>query len=535
MPEPVLEVATREAPAPPRDDADVLAEVTSHVTRYLAAQIIADPSFPKREKLPKPLPPPFCNFGHQLLVDYECLLRIVWQVALDARAAAMRTGFRRIPLITIAACAVWLLSLLSFDLLIITIAGILLAGALIAYRAHAKDAARKAMARVRANALEQLVEDCFEESGSMLLVEERHLGDGALGGPAVPVLTTLSNGTPFPGFGRLQAESLFVCRPKDDGQQQALVDLARLIHGRAVAKAAEQPDVVMRQGEVIVVHGGSLSTNSRWLGDDRAPLLWFPRTELGRVQNVDPRASVRIFQAIQMVMPSHATAATFFLRVFPAGNSIAFQISVTTLGPPAADLEGFLARLLQHKIEQRARWDQIPQRLWKGASPAGHDALRYLRLSRRASRSDSPFQDDIQVRELREVELIDERQRGRGFEQIFYEIVHDSPLWPGRIFDASVNLREERSLTFLTDFFGRPEAVAHVHTVYDQIVRTVLETIEEGGFDTSEYRDSSGKLLIQAAKIDQLVVGEKITMSKEPKEPQEPHGDKREAPKRKAA
>lgn len=542
MSEPALEVVSGGVQVPSRDDAAVLAEVTSHVTRYMAAHLIVNPGFPNRKKLPKSLPPPFCNFGHLILVDYDRLLRIVWRVALDARTAAMKTGARGMQWVTRVTALVWLLSLLSLNAPIIGCLGIVLVG-VVMYGIRVLKEACEAVAKVRADALEQLLENRFGEGESQVCVDRRHFGDGVLDGAAVPVLTVLPNGPSFPGYGKLQADNLFVCRPKDEGKPQAVVDLARSICTRVAAKAAEQLQVIVRQGEVIVVHGGNLSTQSGWLGLDCAPILWFPRAELGRVLDVDPHVSVRVFLATQLVFPHYATAATFFLRVFPAGNSIAFQISVTTLGPPAAEREDFLVRLSRHKLQLQAkeraaartyepgrRFEHRLRPTWK-ASPATRDAFRYLAYAAYTHKAGTPFQDFFNLKKLRKLNISDEQHRSADCEQTFHQIVHDSPLWPGRLFGASANLREERSLTFLSDFFGRPEALAHIHTVYDQIVRTILETIEEGGFDISQYRDSNGKLLIQAGKIDQLVVGEKVTMQ----DSKEPQGGQREAPKQQAA
>ena len=56
--------------------------------------------------------------------------------------------------------------------------------------------------------------------------------------------------------------------------------------------------------------------------------------------------------------------------------------------------------------------------------------------------------------------------------------------------------------------------MASVRNLYDQVSRAVLDTLDTLGFDITDYRDSEGKYSINADKIDQLVVGEKIHIEK---------------------
>lgn len=53
---------------------------------------------------------------------------------------------------------------------------------------------------------------------------------------------------------------------------------------------------------------------------------------------------------------------------------------------------------------------------------------------------------------------------------------------------------------------------AQLSLLYGQITRTALKAVEAGGFDISEYQDNNGRFLIQAGKIDQLVMGEQVDM-----------------------
>ncbi|NEO85100.1 MAG: hypothetical protein F6J87_12750 [Spirulina sp. SIO3F2] len=65
-------------------------------------------------------------------------------------------------------------------------------------------------------------------------------------------------------------------------------------------------------------------------------------------------------------------------------------------------------------------------------------------------------------------------------------------------------------MTFTSDFFGRPESIASVSILYSLISKAVIDSLEDLGFDVSDYKDKEGNYTINAEKIDQLIVGETI-------------------------
>jgi hypothetical protein len=120
-----------------------------------------------------------------------------------------------------------------------------------------------------------------------------------------------------------------------------------------------------------------------------------------------------------------------------------------------------------------------------------------------------------------------EMMKDKEYDRQFDKLMAQTALWPGgRHGISAVNWREEHSYTLPADFFSRPETLAAVHTMYDQIVRAILSTLEKAGFDISDYRNKDGQFLIKADSIDHLIVGEKINIT-EDKQPT----DKKAAPK----
>src|SRR5262249_974054 len=127
---------------------------------YLAAQLIAAPRFPGRWLLPRLRAPAFMNLGHQLLVDYQQLAAIVWQVALDASAVARRVRNHRLLAaigVPAAALGIMLLTTLSSAAKTIGVLVMLIAGIVIKLLKSRQDRiAHDAVAEVRANALQRL-------------------------------------------------------------------------------------------------------------------------------------------------------------------------------------------------------------------------------------------------------------------------------------------------------------------------------------------------------------------------------------------
>src|SRR5262249_16699064 len=74
------------------------------------------------------------------------------------------------------------------------------------------------------------------------------IGDGALDGVQIPVITVIDNEQPFSGYGRLQAESLFICRPieRENNVQQAYTKQAVVCFQTRRAATASLSDAFAR-------------------------------------------------------------------------------------------------------------------------------------------------------------------------------------------------------------------------------------------------------------------------------------------------
>jgi hypothetical protein len=264
-------------------------------------------------------------------------------------------------------------------------------------------------------------------------------------------------------------------------------------------------------GEVVVVHGDSLLIDSVWLDRDKAPILWINKNELANARTVDPKASVRFYFATQILFPQYMTAATFFVRLFWAGNSASCQIAVTTLGPPAVDPNYFRERLLKHAREVKESDGKVAP-ITNGLNEDESEAIGSLMWVRSLSQQTRLFRSHyLDLDRIKKLEISSEKTaKSKEYESEHRKIVEASAVWPGLYCKWYPNWRENNSYTFTTDFFGRSEAVASVRTLYDQISRSMLDTLDTLGFDISDYRDKDGKYSINAEKIEQLVVGETI-------------------------
>lgn len=148
----------------------IRARMTSMVTYYMAAQIIAKPDFPQKDGLPPLCPPPFNNFGHQLLMDYKLLSSIIWEVIENIKSSIRVKQGAKLPWIlasVITAGGFLLLGIVSHVILII-IAFII---PLIIYGIGAHrvtTALRKEVADIRARAIEQLINGEWKSTNSSL-------------------------------------------------------------------------------------------------------------------------------------------------------------------------------------------------------------------------------------------------------------------------------------------------------------------------------------------------------------------------------
>ncbi len=501
--------------------AQTRSRMTLMITYLLTAELIARQDFPQKLALPKLYPPAFNNFGHQLLLDYQLLLAIVWEVVEEIKIAVEKWQDKKLPwVIGILALGITLLligflNFTAFPFLLL----LALLGLPALYRfvtARIQKSMKRDVAEIRAEAIRNLMKGEWksdnEDIRKTIARDLKKIGDGVLDGAQVPVITVIDDEQPFSGYGRLQAENLFICRPKEKANDhvRSEEEIRKTVANNIVEKVLGLGISGISFGDVAVIQGDSLTRDSKWLDEEKTPILWLDRYALGYVREIDPRASARTYFAAQVLFAQYMTVATFFVRIFWAGHSASCSVAVTTLGPPGVDWDYLNVRLMKHEREKEE--ETQPHEIRSAfVSKEEQDALGYLTLLRAWSQDKTPFQANLDAKEIKKLSITaDNEARREEYEKEFKRVLRQSVMWPGSYYKLFPNWRENNSFTFTTDFFGRPEAIASVRALYDQISRTALDTLDTLGFDISDYRDKEGKYSINAEKIDQLVVGERV-------------------------
>lgn len=516
---------------------------TKTITYLIAALIISNKNFPAKGLLPRPYAPPLNSLGHYLLLDYKLLLKIIWQVVDEIKSSAKEiySGVTQKSLfigIGVAIGAFILLGIMGSDAISAGIIGLIAGG--ITYFVNRGNARFKILikkvAEIRAKAITQLIagnwesnlkKDTEEEIDELL--KSKEIGDGALGNPKIPVLVITKNEHPFPGYGRLQAENLFLCRPKEKTDLSEPFDQTlEKIQDNIFDAVSKFPLKEVAHGHVVAIHGNTIPIDSPWLNEDKSPLLWTDRQNLENLSSLDVRVSLRRYFAVQALFPEYGTIATFFIRPFMAGNSISCHISVTTIGPLAIEADYFQKKLLKHQQEEKDR-EQKPKTNTKAkpTSTTPSRSMQQIQYIKLAGQVGGDFQSSsINYEEIKKLNL-KEKHDDETYTKEFREMVEKATTWPGSLIPTE-NWREDNSLTFTNDFFGRTEALASVRTLYDQISRAVVDTFDALGFDISEYRDAEGKYTINAEKIENLVMGERIQMTQTSKNNKSSQGNETE-------
>ena len=157
--------------------------------------------------------------------------------------------------------------------------------------------------------------------------------------------------------------------------------------------------------------------------------------------------------------------------------------------------------------------------------------FKELRKQKELSKDDSVFSENPYLRYIKKLDLLSLKSlRDEDYRKEYNEMKKEGVTWAGQYY-YPLNWRERNSLTFTADFFGRPEAIGAVKTVYDQISRSILDSFEEFGFDVADYKDKDGNYSINADKIEHLIIGERIKIggdkkiSKKEKKEEKPKTD----------
>lgn len=489
-------------------------EYTKRLTYLLSAGIIVHSKFPSKEILPKAKPLPFANFGHNVLFDYSLFVQILSSVVNEIRAIAEKWSKKILVrrLFVIVPGMILLIATISLESFFVSALIVVLSLLLAFFSTKGfSEKASDEIADLRAEYIYDLLSGEWNpsnENGICLVNKEDDyvFGDGKLDGHMVPVLTVCDE-NPFPGYGRMQAENIFVCRPKKKVTKDANeINETVCNHISETINNLGIDGVTI--GEIIVLHGDSLYSDSAWLDEYRAPVLWLSKNKIEDIEAVDERASVRRYYAAQIIFPDYDTAATFFIRIFKAGNSLSCQIAVSTLGPLAIKQSYILSKLAGYEIEVDESSTISKPVLDNSNWPIELSILREIFFE------ENPFVREYSLSILKDLDLYDEEKISNQEDingDSYQRLLDESVMWPGYHWPQT-NWREDISYTFTTDYFGRPEAISSVKTLYDQISRAILDKFDDIGFDISDYRSGDGKYLINADKIDQIIVGEKINV-----------------------
>jgi hypothetical protein len=488
----------------------------------MAAMVISSRDFPNAGLLPKLSPPPFNNLGHMPLLDYSLMMKQIWQVVENIQVVVERFQRSRTIWRTVSfavAIIFAILFTLGFGVEYLALALALAAGIGFAINGIAaamqKPSLPKLIADVRADSIRSLLDDNSEQLIISKAVNQRidaelsRVGDGALGQALVPVLTICADGNPFPGYGRLQVDNTFTCTPKEGKALDLSVENIRKAISERVLEFVRSSGIQnVTCGEAVVIHGASVDLSSSFLNEgedgETFPPLWM---DIRSRENLESRVlddpTVRVYFAIQVCFPQYQTLATLFTRPFFAGNAVGYQVALVTLGPPAQGNGDLMERVNRHEFESSESF----------TTQSSNVRLNWIRRLHTRGSSSHKFQaESFDPGVLKKLDESLSQAELDSYKAEMRRVADENVFWPG-YYSYYRNWREINSLTFTTHFFGKPESLAAVRALYTQVSRAILDGLDLNGYNVSDYRDEKGVYSIHADKIDQLVVGERVTIT----------------------
>ena len=496
-------------------------ELTLQVTRMIAAQSIANARFPLNP-LPKAVSQPFNNLGHMPLCDYELLLQYVWSAVWEIQGYLEKTLLKRVGarlalLLGFPIAAQFLLAEESSIAAAITT---LFVSWGISRWTCPKT--QEEIASIRARWIQNL---STSSSEGLLLVPLAQFpgadtsvswGSGDI--TKNPLVVIRSDGRQFPGFGELLNDATFVCPPRgfaaalseDAGQRLEMAAIAAI---RVRLGARKELDWCI--GSITTVYEDALEGSSPLLGPDHRPILELP-------EPVDEQApdghDLRRYSVVQVLFRSQLTALYFMIHAIPSAGNAAIELVATAIGAPHCDLRYLRRRLRRHAIETAEmtpfvatqndstgtlRWKEIAARISGGA-----DAFRYgSRLPIGPIKDLTPWaikEDRIPERMSKDIE----------------RLATMAPRWPGWYFEPT-NWREVSSAAFPEGTHRRADVLALARGLYLLVSRAIVDTMDEHGYEVSEYRDKQGNYTIKADNIDRLILGDRVTVNE--LRPERPH------------
>lgn len=507
-----------------------LENFTRQITQYLAAAEIASTDFPNAKKLQKLYPYPFTNFGHQVNFDIELFSKILWKVISEIQSGLPnQSAWRMITTHRVMGF------LAFFSLPLIAIHPAFMAGFPIflgasgylreKYLKKHKDR----IADIRAEAIEDLINDKFDPTlGNHIKVKDtvakgiadvcQFYGNGQLGKDKHPLLLVASADHPFPGFGYCQIEEA-ISAPSEAGhwvEPNAFPSLESKITSNIRTRLMSNKSKDIQFGTVVCLHDSSVLMDSAFLDSEKRPVLWLGDDVVRKHLRMDGNASIRKYFAIQFFNSQYMNTTTIFIRPFLSGNSIAIHIALTTLGPPIFDY-AYFQKVLGNYRKEKAERDKtktfVGEEYSRKEKEGFLNKLDKLRIVKALMSGGEHFQvlPDLKALGRIDIEKYTDLShfQAREYAQEFKGVVKETPVWPGALLHR-FNYRESNSYTFTPDFFGRFESKAMVSSVYSEIFKSVIDTLQQLNFDVSAYKDEKGHYTINADKIDKLVVGEKI-------------------------
>jgi hypothetical protein len=489
-------------------------KMRNELTRLLTASALCDADFPNIETLPRVAEIPYAHLGHQVLLNYEEFASDIWATV---RLVQTRVSILRVRVAQVLSIAVVVIASIVGYILSgggsedssfwpVVLVALILGG--VVYSLSKPNAAR-ACAWARVTCLKKLLKDERPGKDAFGPPIDAIWGDGKPSATQIPVVTTRSGET-FPGFGRWQAAQLFVCPPDTKSESGGFSGPQLLA---AVFEAAKQEvndsDVQnVETGKVVVVHDKSLRKDSGWLDRGRPRLFLTPK-EFDEFDKIDSTASARAYGMIQALLPEHLGIITFFLRTFYAGNSAAVEISLCTLGPPISSWFDVQKRIRQYEEYRRPLLLKIWNE-WRDRKPPKTSLGLQLRRIRKsyqaAAREFQRPKSPLVVAKLASFDPLEKKEA----EQELPKLASIGDSWPGNEIQPR-DLRDWFSLSVTKDYFGNKECIATIRTLYDRLGKAVLRELENHGYSIEEYKSDQGRLILNAERIGQLVVAERIS------------------------
>ncbi len=502
-------------------------------TFFLAANIIAQPDFPTEEDIPKSTPFPFTNFGHQPLFDHSLLQTEIWNTIREIQNTLEPWKNEKsyiLPYMVSVIISFALLFSFSYffrdtSLSVISWILSLFLGIMIANSVSKNTISKRKkkliekVSNIKAEVLNGYLSGVggkFSKHNNEEEIKEKikNFGSGKFSADIIPVLTIMNNSDPFPGFGRMQLENTFVCRAEKDMEslEHTENDITQKVFDDVEDSIERLKIGDIYTGKIITIHGDSLTINSKWLDEEKTPILWVPKKDLDQfLQDKEDESSSRLYNAIQIVFPRYRSAATFFFRIFLAGNAASCHLAVSTIGPPIFDKKDIRKALMRYEQEKNKNDNQFESTNTHQEIKTAN-RLKIIRSLYNLSKLNNSFVNqnlDIDtILEIKDKELTDSQLK--DYEKEFEKIIKNSTLWPGNIGLNNGNFRDANSYSLSIDFYERPELLSSIRTIYDQLSRSILDSFKSLGFNISAYKDSEGNYSINAEKIDELIIGEKI-------------------------